>query len=524
MVRRQFFSTLLPRRRFLRVLGASLAAFTLAVSAQPRPARPKLVLAIMVDQFRYDYLTRFGAEYTGGLKKLMAEGANFTNARYAHAATVTAVGHSTFLTGATPANSGIIGNEWYDVDSGATVTSVSDGRTRLVGGPGAGSSPRRLLTSTIGDELKILNKDTKVIGVSLKDRSAILPVGHAADAAYWFDVTSGNFVTSNYYVPALPGWVDEFNKARPADKYAGQEWMKHKNPPNAAPALYNELESTPGGNELIQQFALKALASEKLGTTAGRTDLLAVSYSSNDYVGHRYGPDSEEAHDMALRVDKQIGELISAAEAQAGAGNVVVVLSADHGVAPVPEENRRRKLPGGRADREFTQTALELVLQAKFGGTKWISYIGEAGVYLNEATAANAKVPMEQVEEVAASTLRQLPHVYRVYTKTQLMNGNFATDEVGTRVRNSFNQARSANVTVILEPYWIYSNATTGTTHGTPFDYDTHVPVIFWGAGIKGGRYNGAIAPNDIAPTLATLLDIQTPSGSAGRALADILK
>src|SRR6266849_128668 len=253
---------------------------------------PKLVVAIVIDQFRYDYLTRFRSEYTGGLKRMLDDGANFTNARYRHYQTVTASGHATFLTGSTPAMTGIIGNEWWDRTSGAAVTSVSDTRTRLLGANGAGSSPRRMLQSTVGDELKASGKGGKVIGISIKDRAAILPSGHTADAAYWFDNASGNFVSSTYYFNALPAWVTEVNKSHPADKYAGQEWLKHKMPEGGGRALYDELEATPYGNELIQQLALRALAAEKLGA-GPKTDVLTVSYSANDYVGHRYGPDSQ---------------------------------------------------------------------------------------------------------------------------------------------------------------------------------------------------------------------------------------
>src|ERR1035437_1195921 len=363
-----------------------LVALVLALPAQPQPRHvaqtpetPKLVVAIVIDQFRYDYLTRFRSEYTGGLKRMLDEGANFTNSRYRHYQTVTAAGHSTFLTGATPAMTGIVGNEWWDRTTGAAVTSVSDTSTRLLGGTGAGSSPRRLLQSTLGDELKASGKGGKVIGISIKDRAAILPSGHSADAAYWFDSGSGNFVSSTYYFDTLPAWVADTNKSRPPDKYSGQEWLKHKLPEGGR-ALYQELEATPYGNELIQQFALRALVAEKLGTTA-KTDLLAISYSANDYVGHRYGPDSAEVHDMALRVDKLIGELLQAAEAQAGAGRILAVLTADHGVAPLPEENRKRKMPGGRLDAGQMQAAVETVLESKYGGSHWVAYSSEPGLY-----------------------------------------------------------------------------------------------------------------------------------------------
>jgi predicted AlkP superfamily pyrophosphatase or phosphodiesterase len=479
-----------------------------------------LVVAIVIDQFRYDYLTRFQSEYTGGLKRLLDDGADFTNARYHHVPTVTAVGHSTFLTGATPALSGIVGNEWWDRTTNTQVTSVSDVQTHLLGASGTGSSPLRLLQSTVGDELKLSGKGGKVIGVSMKDRAAILPAGHTADGAYWFDAVTGNFVSSSYYFEELPQWVKQFNDSRPSDEFAGREWLHHQLPP-PGPALNSAIEATPYSNNLIQKFALRALASEKLGT-GSKIDLLAVSYSGNDYVGHRYGPDSEEVHDAARQVDLLVGDLIRAAEAQAGAGNVLVVLTADHGVAPVPEENEKRKMPGGRVDIDRLHASLDLLLHNKFGGWNWVTYAGEAGIYLNLETARAQKADISEAEKTTAGALRTMPHVFRAYTRTQLLNGALTGDQIGVDVRNGFNQTRSGNVVLILEPYWVFG--ATGTSHGTPFDYDTHVPMLFWGSRIKPGHYDASVAPNDIAPTLATILSVETPSGSVGRVLTEMLK
>ena len=507
------------RAALFTILFALVPGLPAQPQPRPRPAAstlgaPKLVVAICIDQFRYDYLTRFRSEYTGGLKKMLVEGANFTNSRYRHYQTVTAAGHSTFLTGATPSTSGIVGNEWWDRTTGAAVTSVSDADTRLLGGAGPGSSPRRLLQSTVGDELKASGKGGKVIGISIKDRSAILPAGHSADAAYWFDSVSGNFVSSTYYFNELPPWVASTNQSHLADKFGGQEWMKHKMPAGGS-ALYGELQTTPYGNELIQQLALRALKAEKLGTT-GKTDLLAIGYSANDFVGHRYGPDSEEVHDMALRVDKLIGELLQAAEAQAGVGNVMAVLTGDHGVAPLPETNR--KMPGGRIDGSQMVAAVEKALEAKFGASHWVAYSSEAGMYLNMRPG----VDPAEAETLAAKALRAYPHVSRVYTHTQLMEGQVQADAVGIALQNGFNATRSGSVLFILEPYWIL--AATGANHGTPYGYDTHVPMLFLGSRVKAGRYDINVAPNDIAPTLASILDIETPSGSAGRVLTEMLK
>jgi arylsulfatase A-like enzyme len=318
----------------------------------------------------------------------------------------------------------------------------------------------------------------------------------------------------------LPAWVQTFNRSRPADKYTAKDWMGHKLPAAADEKLYSALEATPYGNELIEQFAMRALAAEKLGES-GKIDLLTVSYSANDYVGHRDGPDAPEVRDMALRVDRLIGELMRAAEAQAGAGRVLFVLSADHGVAPVPEVNQNRKMPGGRLDGKQARALVDQALVNAFGEGHWIDDMSDS-IFLDPETITAHKLDVAVVENVAAETLRATPHIFRVYTRTQLLNGLFAADEVGVKARNGFNVARSPNLIIIPDPYWMFSGS--GTTHGTPFDYDTHVPILFLGAQVRAGRYNANVAVNDIAPTLATMLEVETPSGSVGRVLDEMLK
>jgi arylsulfatase A-like enzyme len=265
---------------------------------------------------------------------------------------------------------------------------------------------------------------------------------------------------------------------------------------------------------------LHALAAEKLGT-GGKIDVLAVSYSSNDYVGHRVGPDAPEVRDMAIRVDQLMGELMRSAEAQAGPGNVLVVLTADHGVAPVPEVNQKRKMPGGRLDPREQRDAMEKALTARFGQGKWIAYASDS-IFFNPDPIPGHNLDEAEMERVAADALRALPHIFRVYTRTQLLNGAILEDPVGRSVRNGFNAARSGNLIVIPDPYWMIGAA--GTTHGTPFGYDTHVPIVFLGPRVRPGRYDRNVAVNDIAPTLATMLDVETPSGSVGRVLDEMLK
>ena len=480
------------------------------------------MVTIIVDQFRYDYLTRFRAGYHGGIDRLLTKGAVFADAHYIHFPTVTAVGHSTMLTGATPSISGIIGNEWYDRPSGATVTSVFDPDAKALGAEVPASSPKRLLVSTVGDELRTVTEQAKVVGVSLKDRAAILPVGRMANGAYWFDNKSGNFISSTYYFPALPGWVKEFNAGRPADKYAGVEWMGKKFAA-VGEHLNASLAASPWGNELVEAFAESAIQGEQLGQR-GVTDLLAVSFSSNDYVGHALGPDAPEVKDMAFRTDLLFGKLFAFLEKQVGMKDVLVVMTSDHGVAPVPEVSVARKMPGGRFGAGTVEKTIQTALERKYGPGKWVAGSFESATYLNSELIEERKLDHAAVDRTAAEGLAALPHVMTVYTREQLMNGAFREDPTGMRVANGFYASRSGDIFVVLEPYWLFGGGNKGTTHGTTFDYDTHVPVIFMGGGIKPGKYYGSIAVNDIAPTLAAMLNLETPSGSVGRILSEMFQ
>lgn len=504
------------RRLLLLLLAASLLP-----AAAPR--KPKLVLAVVFDQFRYDYLTRFRSQYHAGFDRLLTRGAVFTNAFYDHFPTVTAIGHSTFLSGAYPSLSGIVGNEWYDREEHKQVTSVSDEDTKLLGGfGGSGSSPRRLLVSTVGDEMKIAgNGQSRVIGISLKDRAAILPSGHMADGAYWFDGASGHFVSSSYYFADVPGWVKSFNDTHPADQYAGAKWLDHTMPANAR-QLYAGIPASPYGNELVEAFAERALEAGQLGRHDA-TDLLAVSFSSNDYVGHAYGPDSPEVRDISVRSDQVLGKLLDAIDRQVGLDNVLVVMTADHGVVGVPEVNTARRMPGGRIAPKLLQDTVEKALRARYSDLEWIANIAEDSIYLNWDLIQTHKLDRDEVTRTAADALRALPHVFRVYTRDELVHGAVLPDPVSRRVEHGYYAPRCGDLEVILEPYWIFGTGSAhGTSHFTPFSYDTHVPVIFMGAGIKAGRYDESIIPNDIAPTLATILDVQTPSGSVGRVLREM--
>ncbi|MDW8356208.1 MAG: alkaline phosphatase family protein [Bryobacterales bacterium] len=509
--------------------GVRLSLILLLLLARAAVAAPKLVVVIVVDQLRYDYLTRFRSEYTGGLDQLLRRGAVFTNAHFEHFPTVTAVGHATILSGAPPSLSGIVANEWYDRESGKRVTSVADPQEKLVGtAVGAGASPRRLLVSTVADELKMAHPGKpRAIGISLKDRGAILTVGRMADAAYWFDDQSGAFVSSTYYFSDLPGWVKDFNASGIVRRYAGAEWRALANgnlllklPDAPGVPLYRAMESSPFGNELLLEFAQRAVEAEQLGSRDA-TDVLSVSFSSNDYVGHQSGPDSPEVRDITVRTDRILDRFLRFLDQRVGLANALVVLTSDHGVAPLPETQAARKMPGGRLAEKTLRSAAEQALASRYGAGNWVLDFLNGSVYLNTELLREKGLNPAEVQEAAAKALARVPQVARVYTRAQLETGRLVMDQVDRRVANGFHRRRSGDVIVVLEPYWIPSAR--GTTHGSPYSYDSHVPVVFMGPGVRPGYYHRPAAVNDIAPTLATLLEVETPSGSVGRVLEEML-
>lgn len=522
------YSSLWPRLAALLTL-ASIGSSSVATAQFQPPPRPKLVLFVAIDQFRYDYLTRFRSEYTGGLKTLLERGAIFADANLEHYPTVTAIGHSTMLSGATPSVSGIVGNDWYDRVSGKSITSVSDDNTRLLGGGDrAGSSPHRLLVSTVGDELKRAGLPTpKVFGLSLKDRSAILPAGHMADGAFWYSSDTGEFVSSTYYYKELPSWVTTFNQEKHPEKFAGKVWVSATNGATErklmekpGPMLYSGVYASPYGNDMLALFAERALIAEKLGQR-GTTDLLAVSFSSNDAVGHAFGPDSVEAHTISLNVDKALGRLLDVIDRQVGLDNVLIALTADHAVSPRPEVLTEQHMPGGRLKGNFFAPMQE-ALEKKFGEGKWILSTAGSSPYLNHELIASKKLDTAEVRRVAADAIANHPNVFRVYTRDQILNGRTAIDRIDERVFRGFHEKRSGDIEVVLNPYWI--RGTTVATHGSPFNYDTHIPLIVMGKSVKPGFYYQHAAQNDLAPTLASILSIEIPSGSVGRVLHEIFQ
>lgn len=540
--------------------------------------RPRLVLLIVVDQFRYDYLERYGDLFAaGGLRRLMNEGASWTETNYDHMPTYTAPGHATLMTGAWPAETGIIANEWSDRDTGKVVTSVSDDTATLLGQegvPGRASSPRRLMASTLGDELRMASNDrSKVIGISVKDRSAILPAGRHASSAYWFSQDSGTMVSSNYYFNQLPDWVKTFNAARPADKYFGARWERllpeaeytkrtgadapaWENIGNVAgdtnsfphtvtgglaapgPAFYNALDYSPFSNDMLVSFAQQAITNEKLGNDDD-TDLLSVSFSANDYVGHRFGPNSHEAMDITLRVDRQIETLINFVQMRVGLQNTVIAFTADHGDAPIPEQAAAMSLPGGRIKSDDVLRTIRLAISARYNPKNQTpdptsDYIltfkdidrervgfFNGNVYFNAVALRRDGINPEEIERIAGEAAMTVPGISRYFTRTQLQRGAISpADPIARRILHGFYSRRSGDVILLYEPFKFLGD-TIPSTHGSPYSYDTHVPLIIMGSGIIAGRYLQTATPADLAPTLAALLRVQAPSNSVGRVLME---
>ncbi|HKV34299.1 MAG TPA: alkaline phosphatase family protein [Pyrinomonadaceae bacterium] len=572
------------KRLVVVLLIVSFSSFPVA-SAQQRATpvsykRPRLVLLIAVDQFRYDYLERFGDLFgPNGFKRLMRDGALWTQANYDHFPTYTAPGHGTMMTGAFPAETGIVGNEWIDRASGKRITSVTDENVKLLGSGDpreTPASPHRLLSSTVGDELRLVTNDrSKVIGISAKDRSAILPAGRHASAAYWLS-NSGTMASSTYYFNQLPAWVTTFNNAKPADKYFGKKWerllpeseyLKHAGPesppwetvssttgdtnwfphtitggakePNSS--FYFALDHSPFSNDVLLSFAQEAIVNEQLGQDDD-TDVLTVSFSASDYVGHRYGPYSQEAMDITLRVDQQIAKLLDFVQARVGLSNTLIAFTADHGVSPIPEQAAALGLGGARVKTPDILAAIHAALSARYNPKgkspdpsadyiykyNYFGAITEAfingNIYFNYNALQRDNVDLEEISKVAAAAALTIPGVARSFTRAQLLRGETSiTDPIERRVVHGFNPARSGDVVIIGEPYK-YLGDTITATHGSPYSYDTHVPVIIMGTGIVPGRYLEPASPADIAPTLSALLRITAPSSATGRVLLEAIK
>ena len=516
--------------------------------------RPKLVVGIVVDQMRWDYLYRYYDRYAanGGFKRLLNQGFSCENTLIPYSPTVTAPGHTTIYTGTVPAIHGIAGNLWWDDNQQREVYCTEDKTVTTIGNNSnmGLQSPRNLLVTTIGDELRLAtNFQGKVIGIAIKDRGGILPAGHSANAAYWYDSQQGNWITSSYYVKDLPQWVKDLNGKKLVDGYYAQGWStlypvntykqstsddksyESKGIGTGFPydlkkfigKNYSVISSTPYGNNLTIDMAKAAIEGEQLGADAV-TDLLAISLSSPDYIGHGFGPNSMEQEDDFLRLDKDLGEFLSYLDNKVGQGQYTVFLSADHGVAHVPGFMKENKLPAGNFNEGPVVEQLNAALKDKFGQPNLAITISNYQVILNTAVInTEKKLRREEIVDAAIAFLMKQEGVMRAFDLKQVETTTLPA-KIKTMIENGYYPTRGGDIQIILKSNYIENFLTVGTTHGMWNPYDAHIPLVWYGWGIKSGKTNRETYMIDIAPTLAALLRIQMPSGSIGNVITEVMK
>jgi type I phosphodiesterase/nucleotide pyrophosphatase len=532
--------------RVPRILRLALGALALLSSipgafASAYNARPKLIVVIVIDQFRGDYLERYRDQFSdGGFRLFLDRGAYFTNCNYDYANTRTAPGHSTLFTGSYTSGHGIVANEWWDPQKKRRVTSVEDDATKLVGGgkTGPGASPHNLMSDTLGDELKLATGGkARVFAVSLKDRAAVLPAGFSGDAAYWIDPKNGDWITSTYYRPDLPEWVRNFNGRRPSErrseKFLNRDWKDSdgtvlgstapRNGKDGTPAgFYEVVGSTPFANDYQLEFAKELVLYEKLGAGPA-TDLLVISLSANDILGHQVGPDSPQMRSMALELDRSLAQFFDFLGHQIGLANVWMALSADHGIAPLPDFAKTLRLPAANLDAKALREQINSQLSKKYA--KKADYLLELDyplAWLNEeAFAGLPSGRRESDAETDAGDAMMQVGLAGYFTKSQMARGETPATEIGRRYAHSYSPEGGWYVMGLPTPFNV--GITKGTDHATPFSYDTHVPLAFYGLVFQPGIYRTHAEPVDLAVTLASLLGINAPAKATGRVLTEAL-
>jgi hypothetical protein len=507
-------------------------------SASAYNAHPKLVVVIIIDQFRGDYLERYRDRFgEGGFRLLLDHGANFTDCNYDYANTRTAPGHATLFTGAYSNGHGIVANEWWDPKKKKMVTSVEDDDTRLVGlAPDqtkdkAGASPRNLLADTLGDELKLATQGkSRVLSVSLKDRAAVLPGGFAADAAYWIDPKSGAWLTSTYYRPDLPKWAQDFNAANRTAKYWDRDWKNangdvlrstaHRKGKDGSDAgFYEVVGSTPFANEYELEFAKELVVYENLG--AGQsTDLLAISLSPNDILGHQVGPDSPEMAAMALALDRELADFFTFLGHQVGLADLWIALSADHGVSALPDAAKKVRVPAANLDAKKIEAQINGALAAKFSHAASYIKFDYPDAWLDQDVFAAIHVKEHDAEIAVGESMKQAG-MRDYFTKSQLAEGEVPDTALGKKFLHSYSPEGGWYVMGVPEIYTVGSSK--GTDHASPYMYDTHVPLAFYGLPFRPGTYRTHAEPVDLAATLASLLGINAPTHAVGRVLTEAL-
>ncbi len=524
-------------RRFFCVCLCAVILASLPPSsfASAYNGRPKLVVVIVIDQFRGDYLERYRDEFAeAGFRMLLDRGAYFSNCNYDYANTRTAPGHSTLFTGAYSNGHGIVSNEWWDQKKHKMVTSVEDENTKLVGvsATQAGASPHNLLADTLGDELKLATQGkSRVFGISLKDRAAILPGGFAADAAYWIEPKSGSWVTSTYYRDDLPKWAQDFNSTQPA-KYWDREWKdaqgnvlrstaRRKRKDGSDAGFFEVIGSTTFANEYEFEFAKQLMLYENVGRGPA-TDLLSISLSANDILGHQVGPDSPEMHQMALDLDREIADFFNFLGHQIGLANVWIALSADHGVSSLPDAAKKLRIPAANLSGAKLQEQINSILTAKFSPKHPASYVkfDYPLAWLDEEAFNVVHVREHDAETAVGEAMKQIG-LRDYYTKSQLAEGRAPATESGHKYLNSYSPEGSWYVMGVPDIYTVGSPR--GTDHASPYNYDTHVPLAFYGLPFQPGTYRDSVQPVDLAVTLASLLGINAPTHAVGRVLTEAL-
>ncbi len=512
-------------------------------------SRPKLVVGIVVDQMRWDYLYRYHDRYTlGGFKRLLNEGFTCENTLIPYLPTYTAPGHTSIYTGSVPAIHGIIGNFWYSKTMRKSTYCTDDTVSTVGSTSDAGKmSPRNMWVTTVTDELRLAtNFRSKVIGIALKDRGAILPAGHAANAAYWFDNVNGAFITSTYYMKSLPDWVNRFNNRKLPDQYLKQNWntlypietyvqstpddkfyegiVPHEdntfphNTENITKDKYNTLRYTPYGNTLTIDMAKAAIEAEHLGSSA-TTDFLTVSFSSTDYIGHAFGPNSIEAEDTYLRLDMDLSAFLTYLDKQVGKGNYTVFLTADHGVAHVPEFLLENNIHAENVRDSIIKTSLNEMAENRFKIKDAVAYI------INDQIFLSKNVEAEQTQIIINAIVKRLLEFPFIANAVNLSNvSNTTLPEVQKNMlANGYNQKLSGEIQFFYKPHDI-EGSNRGTTHGSWNPYDAHIPLLWYGWGIKKGKTNRETYMTDIAATLSALLHIQMPSGCIGKVIEEVIK
>lgn len=550
------------------LLFSGLTALALTTVAQQRkpvaaaptttvnnPVRPKLVVGMVVDQMRWDYLYRYYDRYKadGGFKRMLQQGFTADNCLIPYTPTITACGHTAVYTGSVPAIHGITGNNWFDKYEQRSVYCTEDKTVKSVGSTGTNGemSPRNMLTNTICDELRLAtNFRSKVVGIAIKDRGGILPAGHSANAAYWYDSKTGDWITSTYYMNDLPQWVKDYNAQKNVDKYYALDWntmypketyvqsttdeqpwegksfgADQKTFPYDLKRFigknYGAIASTPYGNSMTAEIAKAAVINEQLGAD-DITDFLAVSFSSTDYVGHAYGPNSIEQEDDFLRLDTTFGNFFRFLDEKVGKGQYTVFLTADHGVAHVPAFNRANKIPGGTLDDDRWGKELIAGLKEKFGAEKLLSGNYNYQIHLNHNRIDSLKLDKKAVTQYIVDFVSKQPGISRAFAINDLMTMPF-TAKQRDMMANGWYPSRSGDIQIVTLPGW-FDGSSTGTTHGAWNPYDAHIPMVFYGWGIKPGRTNRETYMTDFAPTIAALLHIQMPNGTVGTVVAEAFK